>query len=200
VTSHGPPGAADALDLLAATVAGRSDLAFAVATTDAERATCLALRRRAVHEGGWGDAGDEGEWDPFDAAAVHLLGSRRGQPCCCGRLVLPPGPLPTEAACGITVEPAGAVVDVGRMTVVAAVRRADRAVFVALLAALYLETRRRGYTTGCGMMAPSVRSLVRHLGVQLDVLGPDRAYRGALRAPVRFDVAAHAAGVIERWK
>jgi N-acyl-L-homoserine lactone synthetase len=199
VTSHATPGPADALDALAATLARRSDLEFAVATTDAQRAACFALRRQAVREGGWDDAADEGEQDAFDAAAVHLLGSRRGQPCCCGRLVLPPGPLPTEVAFGITVEPAGAVADVGRMTVVASVRRADRAAFVALLAALYLETRRRGYTTGCGMMAPNVRALMRHLGVRLDVLGPDRAYRGVWRAPVRFDVAVHAAGVVERW-
>ena len=84
-------------------------------------------------------------------------------------------------------------------TVAASVRRADRSAFVALLAALYLETRRRGYTVGCGMMAPNVRSLLRHLGARLDVLGPDRDYRGALRAPVRFDVAVHGTGVLERW-
>ena len=199
MTGDATPGEADLLDALATTLARRSDLGFVVATTGAERAACLALRRRAVREGGWDDAGDEDEEDPFDAVALHVLGSRQGEPCCCGRLVLPPGPLPTEVACGISIDPAGAVVDVGRMTVLGSVRRADRAAFVALLAALYLETRRRGYRTGCGMMAPNVRSLVRHLGVRLDVLGPDRIHRGALRAPVRFDVAVHAAGVIERW-
>ena len=126
-------------------------------------------------------------------------GARDGEAVCCGRLVLPPGPLPTEAACGLVVEPAGQVVDVGRMVVVPVARRADRGLFLALLAALYRETRARGYTTGCGMMAPNVRALLRHLGVSVDVLGPDRWYRGEERAPVRFEVAVHGRGVLERW-
>jgi N-acyl-L-homoserine lactone synthetase len=158
------------------------------------------LRRAAVTERGWGSADDAFERDEFDDTAVHVVGRRDGQPICCGRLVLPPGPLPTEVACGIAVEPAGKVVDVGRMTVAASVRRADRGVFLSLLAALYLETRKRGYVTGCGMMAPNVRSLLRHLGVGLEVLGADRPFLGELRAPVRFEVAVHGAGVLERWR
>jgi len=72
--------------------------------------------------------------------------------------------------------------------------------FLSLLAALYLETRARGYTTGCGMMAPSVRSLLRYLGVSLDVLGPDRMFQGERRSPVRFDVAVHGDAALARWR
>jgi hypothetical protein len=130
---------------------------------------------------------------------VHVLGRRDGAAASCGRIVLPPGPLPTELACGITIEPRDRVVDVGRMVVAPAARGRDPTVFAALLGALYLETRAHGYTTGCGMMAPNVRALLRHLGVRLDVLAPDRLHRGALRAPVRFDVDLHGADVLARW-
>jgi N-acyl-L-homoserine lactone synthetase len=181
-------------------LADRSGVRFAVASTEIEREACFRLRRAAVTERGWDRVDDALERDAFDDTAVHVVGHRDRDPICCGRLVLPPGPLPTEVACGITVEPAGNVVDVGRMTVAASVRRADRAVFLSLLAALYLETRKRGYVTGCGMMAPNVRSLLRHLGVGVELLGPDRPFLGDVRAPVRFDVAIHGAGVLERWR
>jgi hypothetical protein len=198
-----------ALDRLADLLALRSGVRFTVATSVGDRAEVHALRRAAVEEGDWADGGrhqaissdegDGGERDAFDERAVHVLGRRDGLAVCCGRLVLPPGPLPTELACEISITPAGEVVDVGRMVVAPAARGRDRSVFLALLSALYLETRSRGFTIGCGMMAPNVRALMRHLGVHLDVLGHDRDYWGAQRAPVRFDVALHGAGVVERW-
>ena len=46
------------------------------------------------------------------------------------------------------------------------------------------------------MMSPRVRSLVRLLGLQLEVLGDDRPYWGEPRAPVRFAVTVNAA----RWR
>lgn len=191
-------GVPKALDDLAGVLASRAGMRFAVATTGAERSIALRLRQTAVQEKAWDDDG-EPEWEAFDDGAVHVVGWRDGEAVCCGRLVLPPGPLPTEVACGIVVEPAGQVVDVGRMVVAPSARAADRSAFVALLAALYRETRARGYTIGCGMMAPNVRALLRHLGVALDVLGPERRYRGEERAPVRFEVAVHGPGVLERW-
>jgi N-acyl-L-homoserine lactone synthetase len=188
----------NALDRLAATLTARSGVRFDVAV-DEDRDDAYRLRRDAVRERHWSDLGrDETELDEFDLAAVHLVGRRDTVAVCCGRLVLPPGPLPTEVACGLVIEPVGEVVDVGRMVVTPAARQPAGTVFLALLAALYLETRNRGYTTGCGMMASGVRSLLRHVGVQLDVLGPDRAYRGVQRAPVRFDVNVHGRSVLER--
>jgi len=190
----------DALDALAADLANRSGVSFAVASTDADRDHCFRLRLAAVTERGWALESQDPERDSFDDRAVHVVGWRDGAAVCCGRLVFPPGPLPTEMVCGITIEPAGSVVDVGRMTVASSVRRSDRAMFLSLLAALYLETRARGYTTGCGMMAPSVRSLLRYLGVSLDVLGPDRMFQGERRSPVRFDVAVHGDAALARWR
>lgn len=191
-----------ALDLLAAALATRAGVRFVVAATDAERAAAYRLRRAAVTEKRWQDtpqAAADGEQDTFDPAAVQVIGYRDDEAVCCGRLVLPPGPLPTETVCGITVEPAGRVVDVGRMVVAPAARSQGGGVFLALLAALYLETRARGYTAGCGMMAPNVRVLLRGLGIAHDVLGPDRPYLGEPRAPVRFDVAAHGPDVLHSW-
>ena len=49
--------------------------------------------------------------------AVHVVGWDGETAIATGRLVLPPGSLPTEDVCGIIVEPHGHVADVGRMTV-----------------------------------------------------------------------------------
>jgi len=190
----------DLLDRLAATLAARSDVRFEIAATDADRAIAYRLRHDAVTEKQWSSETGSGiERDEFDDTALQLIGWRHGTAVCCGRLVLPPGPLPTEVACGIVVQPVGRVVDVGRMVLAPVARGPDKTIFVALLAALYLQVRRQGFTTGCGMMAVNARVLLRHLGIGLDVLGEDRPYWGVQRAPVRFDVSLHGSTVLERW-
>ena len=192
--------APDRLDRLAATLAARSGVRFEVASTQADRFAAYALRHAAVVERGWRpDTGEPVERDRFDDRALQVVGRRDGVLICCGRLVLPPGPLPTEDACGIRVPPQGHVVDVGRMVVAPQARAPDPAVFLALLAALYLQARRLGFTIGCGMMTPTARVLLRHLGITLDVLGADRPYWGVDRAPVRFDVGLHGNTVLARW-
>ena len=135
------PGDLGALDELAAALAVRSRLSFGTARTDAERDVALGLRRAAVAEKRWDGGTGTPTTTPSTARAVHVVGWREGEPICCGRLVLPPGPLPTEVACGFVIEPAGRVVDVGRMVVVPGARDHGSAVFLALLAALYLETQ-----------------------------------------------------------
>lgn len=197
MTSSNAP---DRLDRLAATLAARSGVLFEVASTEADRFAAFALRHAAVAEHGWRPGtGEQAEHDPFDDRALQVVGRRDGVLICCGRLVLPPGPLPTEEACGIIVPPEGHVVDVGRMVVAPQARAPDPAIFLALLAALYLQARRLGFTTGCGMMTPTARVLLRHLGITLDVLGADRPYWGVDRAPVRFDVGLHGNTVLARW-
>jgi hypothetical protein len=198
------------LDRLAVVLAGRAGLRFAPAVTPAEREATVQLRLAAVRERGWtGDLvepdGRPGghdrldEIDEFDRRAVHLVGWRGADAACCGRIVTPPGPLPTELACGLVVQPAGRVVDVGRMVVAPHVRRRDGAVFVALLAALYLQTRALGYDVGCGMMAANVRDLMGRLGIPLEVLGAERDHRGEQRAPVRFAISEHGGSVLAHW-
>ena len=158
---------------------------FAVAQSPQQRAEAFRLRG-AVTGTGW----DE---DGYDEAALQVLGrDEAGVLVSTGRIVLPPGPLPTEDVCGIVVEPAGRVADVGRMCVAPAYRSYRQAAFVALLCALYRQIRRRGHPVACGMMSSQVRRLVRLLGLDLVELGPDREYLGEARAPVRFQLVASA--------
>jgi hypothetical protein len=175
---------------------------FTVAADDADKHVAYTLRHAAVIERGWGSpdapVGEE-EHDDFDDRAVHVIGWHDDIPVSTGRVVLPPGVLPTEKACALHIEPSGRVVDVGRMVVVSSHRGPRGGAFVALMARLYLEVRQRGYTAACGMMAPDVRRLVHQLGVRLEVLGSDRPYWGELRAPVRFDVDAGADRITQRW-
>lgn len=190
----------DLLDRLAAALAARSGVRFEIASTEADRFAAYALRGAVIAEHGWRpDSGEQVEHDRFDDRALQVIGRRAGELVCCGRLVLPPGVLPTEEACGITVRPEGHVVDVGRMVVAPQARAPDSAIFLALLAALYLRTRQLGFTTGCGMMTPTARVLLRHLGIALEVLGADRPYWGVDRAPVRFDVGLHGNTVLATW-
>jgi hypothetical protein len=192
-----------ALDRLVARLVESAPIRFVVADTDGDRDAAFRLRHEAVVASGWGrpeDLADGREHDEFDASAVHIVGFDGGSAVCTGRLVLPPGPLPTEIACGFVIEPVGHVVDVGRMVVAPSHQRPDHRTFVVLLGRLYLEVRRRGYSVGCGMMTSSVRALARQLGFTLEVLGPDRMHWEAPRAPVRFEAGRQASSLLERWR
>jgi GNAT superfamily N-acetyltransferase len=197
---HDDRGAA--LDRLVERMVAAGPLRFAVATTDEERDLAYRLRHDAVVARGWArpDELDDGrEHDAFDRLAVHVLGWDIETAVCTGRLVVPPGPLPTEVECDLVVEPRGKVVDVGRMVVAPSHQDADHGTFVLLLAGLYLEVRRRGFTVACGMMAAPVRAMCRQLGFRLELLGPDRTYWHDVRAPVRFVLGREAPGLVERW-
>jgi hypothetical protein len=191
------------LDLLAADILSRYDYRFTVAGSDAEREVAYRLRYLAVVGQGWASdaASPEGcDCDAYDAMAVHVIGWHGDIPVSTGRLVVPPHPLPTEEFCGLTIEPRGRVVDVGRMTVASQHQSTGHAAFLALLARLYLEVRGRGYEVACGLMSARARSLMRVLGVAIDVLGDERPYCGEPRAPVRFTVAAAATPLTVRWR
>jgi hypothetical protein len=191
------------LDLLAADILARYDYRFTVAADEAERDVAYRLRYRAVVEQGWAPAAafpDGRDRDAFDEGAVHIVGWDGEAAVATGRLVLPPRPLPTEEVCGITVEPRGRVADVGRMTVASRHQSTGHAAFLALLARLYLEVRARGYEVACGLMSARARSLMRLLGVQIEVLGDERPYCGDARAPVRFTVVGSSTSLTTRWQ
>jgi hypothetical protein len=190
------------LDGLVARVLSTYPFRFTVAADEAQRLIGYRIRAAVVADAGWSSSPDPDgvERDEFDAAAIHVIGWEGREPVCTGRLVLPPAPLPTEMACRIIVEPAGRVVDVGRMAVVPSRRNLEHAVFVALLCRLYLEMRTRGYEVACGMMARRARRLMRLLGLQLEELGPERDYWGEPRAPVRFELMANTASISRRWE
>jgi hypothetical protein len=190
------------LDGLVARVLATYPFRFTLAEDDADRRTSYRIRAAVVADAGWAPAPlpDGLERDEFDDAAVHLLGWDGADPVCTGRLVLPPATLPTEQACGMVVEPAGRVVDVGRMAVLPSRQTIAHAVFVALLCRLYLEMRERGYEVACGMMSRPARRLVNLLGLQVEELDAERRYWGEPRAPVRFELLANTAGVSRRWQ
>ncbi|HEY8092326.1 MAG TPA: hypothetical protein VID93_01035 [Acidimicrobiales bacterium] len=198
IASRGGP----ALDRLVERMVAAGSIRFVVASDDREREVAYRLRHDAVVGQGWArpDELDSGrEHDQFDPGAIQVIGWDGAEPVCTGRLVLPPGPLPTEVACAISLEPPGQVVDVGRMVVAGSHQGTDHGVFVLLLGALYLEVRRRGFSVACGMMTAPVQALARQLGFRLEVLGPSRTYWHEPRQPVRFVLGRDAPGLVERW-
>jgi hypothetical protein len=190
------------LDAVVSELLRASPFRYSIAETEVEREIAFRLRYRAVVEQGWlvpADGVSEVEQDEYDVRAIHIVGWDGVTPIATGRIVLPPSPLPTEAACAIVVAPQGQVADVGRMVIVRSHQDNQHGAFVGLLASLYSEVRRQGYTVGCGMMAANVRMLMRILGIELEVLGDERPYWNELRAPVRFVLEATASTIIERF-
>jgi len=178
------------LDALVTRMLSISPFDYRVADGDSEREIAYRLRGSAVVERGWCVAADLPggmERDGYDDRALHVLGWDGDVAMSTGRVVLPPG-LPTEDACGITVEPRGEVVDVGRMCVARSHQSLEHAAFIGLMCRLYLVMREHGFGVACGMMSPPARLLVGQLGVRVELLGPERTYWNESRAPVRFSL------------
>src|SRR5262249_60540602 len=121
----------------------RSQFAYRVAADDSERGVAYRLRGDTVIDRGWRTAGDlRGgmERDKYDDRAIQVIGWDGDVPMSTGRVVLPPG-LPTEEACGITVEPRGGGGEGGRMCVAASPQSLGHAAFIGLLCLPYLGGR-----------------------------------------------------------
>jgi hypothetical protein len=191
------------LDRLAIDIVQRSGLRFSLAADGETRDIAYRLRHQAVVDQGWqtnAEYPDGREQDAYDDRAVHVVAWDGETPVATGRLVLPPGRLPTEEVCDLTVEPNGRVVDVGRMTVVRTHQGLGHSGFIALLAQLYLEVRVRKFEYACGMMTTRAQSVLRLLGLSVEILGPHVQYWGEARAPVRFAVTIDPATLSGRWK
>ena len=178
------------LDGLITRMLARSPFDYRVAAGDSDREIAYRLRGGAVIDRGWyaaGDLPDGMERDEYDEHAIQVIGWDGDVAMSTGRVVLPPR-LPTEQACGIVVEPPGEVVDVGRMCVARSHQSLEHAAFIGLMCRLYLVMREHGFRGACGMMSAPAQVLVGHLGLRLEVLGPDRTYWNEPRAPVRFSL------------
>jgi hypothetical protein len=185
------------LDALVTRLLSRSPFEYRVATDDSERAVAYRLRAGAVVDRGWctsDDLPDGMERDVYDDRAIHVIGWDGDVAMSTGRVVIPPG-LPTEDACGISVDPRGEVVDVGRMCVARSHQSLEHAAFIGLMCRLYLAMREHGYVVACGMMSAPARTLMGLLGLRLELLGPERTYWNESRAPVRFSLMS-AAGLL----
>src|SRR5262245_22108443 len=94
---------------------------FSVAQSLAEREAAYRLRYQALLDRGAkpADFPDGLEHDEHDERALQILGWDGNNPIATGRIVLPAPNilLPTEQAFGLTIEPRGQVVDIGRYTV-----------------------------------------------------------------------------------
>jgi N-acyl-L-homoserine lactone synthetase len=187
----------DPLDALVDDILARCGLHFSLAVDAADRAAAYRLRAEAVLAQGWAAPADLPgglERDAYDERALHLLGrDDDGSIVATGRIVPPPGPLPTEVVCGIVVPPRGRVADVGRMVVARSHRSHRNGAFLALLARLYREVQSQGCVAGCGLVSAPAQALMRLLGLPLERLGDERPYWGEPRAPVRFAVGGQRA-------
>jgi hypothetical protein len=191
------------LDALVTRLLTRSPFEYRLAVDDADRELAYRLRARVVVELGWRDLADLPgglERDEYDDRALQVIGWDGDVPMSTGRVVLPPG-LPTEEACAIVVDPPGEVVDVGRMCVVPGHQGLEHAALIGLMCRLYLEMRAHGYAVACGMMSARAQVLVRHLGLRIEPLGPERDYWNELRAPVRFSLLSNVQAIDEgSWR
>ena len=174
--SSSPARGVGALDRVAERLANEAGVQLSVAEAPAELIGVHRLRYREAAEQGRTTAQDDRdglERDIFDARALQLCAWDRETLVGTLRLVLPMvgKPLPTEQAFGLTVQPAGEVVDVGRALIApelggeAARRAAD-----GLLAQAWFETRARGYRVMAGIATQSHVSRYRSLGLEVELL------------------------------
>jgi hypothetical protein len=178
------------LDGLVTRMLSNSPFDYREAGDDSEREVAYRLRGSAVVDRGWCTADDLPgglECDEYDGRAIQVIGWDGDVAMSTGRVVLPPG-LPTEDACGIVVEPRGAVVDVGRMCVAHSHQGLEHAALIGLMCRLYLAMREHGFGVACGMMSAPARAMMGLFGLQLEILGPERTYWNEARAPVRFSL------------
>jgi hypothetical protein len=197
------PGVA-ALDRLARRlVTAALPLRLDVARGSGELRAVQRLRFEHVVEHGWArpdDFPDGLESDAHDDIAVPvaawdgsvLVGTVRVVPPVAGRR------LPTEEAFGLSIEPVGAVADMGRL-VIAPSYRGDPShrILGALLARGWQELRARGLEVVAGAAAAPLLERYRALGFQFELLGPPQHYWGEPRSPLRVDPRGATAA---RWE
>jgi len=162
-----------------------------IARSLTEREATFRLRYQVTLAQGWGqgeDFPDGLERDAYDDVALHLAAWDMLTLAGTARLVFPAPdrPLPTESAFDLTIEPWKRVVDGGRTAIAAGYY--GRALFVALLAACWLQVREREFEVIAGVASARVLALHRAIGFSVDVLGPARPYCGEERFPIRFDM------------
>src|ERR1051326_4908005 len=160
-------------------IARAAPVRFDVASSAAEQREVFVLRYATVVEEGWVSSAaypDGLERDAFDESAVHIGGWQDAELVATARLVFPDRDrkLPTELEFELTVQPAGAVVDIGRAIVARSYRSKDHTLFGALLARCWLEIRTGGYANLCGTASGWRLERYRQFGLPLRIIGPPR--------------------------
>ncbi len=197
--------ALQALDSLAASLVEKAaPIRFSIAQTPAEREAAYRLRCQALIDRGAVDPEvfpDGLERDEHDDRAIQALGWSDGRAVATGRLVLPaPGMLlPTEQAFGLTIEPRGQVVDIGRFTVLRELAQKENRFFIGLLGFCWLEAHRRGYIRVCGTASPGMLRHYRRIGFIVTELAPPHTYYGEERFPCWYDVVGSVTVLLNKW-
>ncbi|HEV8193512.1 MAG TPA: GNAT family N-acyltransferase [Ktedonobacterales bacterium] len=174
-----------------------------VARTERETEATCRLRYQVTVDQGWGQPEDYPnglERDAYDDVALHLAAWDGSILAGTSRLVFPAPnrPLPTESAFAIAVEPLGRVVDGSRTAVATGYQ--GRTLFVALLAASWLQVRERGFEVIAGAASARVLALHGAIGFTFDILGPARVYCGEARYPIRFDMLRSLERLQQKWR
>jgi hypothetical protein len=99
---------------------------------------------------------------------------------------IPGEPLPLESEYGLRVEPVGEVVQIDRICLGGVSGHHRRLLLPALMAATWIEIRRRGYRVCAGLNTETMLRLYRSIGFAHEVLGPAQRSWGEERYPVRF--------------
>jgi N-acyl-L-homoserine lactone synthetase len=165
---------------------------FDLARTPHELDAVFRLRHRISVERGWRrpeempDGMERDEYD--DEHAAQIVGWDRSTLAATARVVYPVRgrPLPTEAAFGIVAEPAGRVVDAGRLIVAPEHRDGEHRVLGGLSASIWTTMAARGYRWAAVAISQPMIEFSRTLGFDVVTLGPSRRYWGEDRFPARL--------------
>ncbi len=194
-----------ALDALAGSLVEKArPLRFDIAQSTAERETAYRLRCQALIERGAAtpeDFPDGLEFDEHDERATQVLGWDGNRAVATGRLVTPePGKLlPTEQGFGLTIQPHGEVVDIGRYVVLGEYAQKESRYFTGLLGFCWLEARGRGYFRVCGTASRGMLRHYRRLGFIVTELAPPHIYYGEERFPCWYDVVGSMSVLLAKW-
>ncbi len=123
-----------------------------------------------------------------------ILWSPPGGSCCLRRVIAA-----TEDAFGLTIEPRGQVVDIGRFTVAHELAVKENRYFAGLLGFCWLEARSHGYIRVCGTASPGMLRHYRRLGFIVTELAPPHVYYGEERFPCWYDVIGSAQVLLKMW-
>lgn len=188
--SGGEP--AEELDKLAARAVERAaPVCFDLARTAEEREATYRLRYRAIVEQGWlqaADLPDGREWEPVDETATHMIGRLGDHIVASSRLVVPGSgqPLPLAETFELDKAIPGGIAQLDRVCVARECSDGRNRVMIGLLAANWLEIRRRGLSLLAAIQTSAVLRLCRLIGFTCEPIGPARWYWGEERFPVIF--------------
>jgi N-acyl-L-homoserine lactone synthetase len=176
----------------------------ALAASEGEREATFRMRYQAIVERGWKRPEEMPggiERDEWDDHALHVVAWDGANAVGSFRLIMPEAGrgLPVEEAFGLTIEPAGQVAELGRITVAHGASEAQRRVFRSLVAGSWLQIRARGVFYLASDVTAPVQRLYSSLGLRIHRLGSPALYWGEYRFPVICDVPGSAETLARRW-